>query len=174
MLRIPHLRSAALACAGAFCLCAMTAFAQTAPARTVQTIPSGRTANPNNHPHQEPCWQVAGISKSAMERRRAIAQSTRSQVESVCADSALTISQKQQKIRQIREQAKQEEESLVSPTQMQALHACQEQRGHGGGGGSHMGGGHGGGTGPCGELPGNSAPNKNPGSKPEPEPEIEN
>ncbi len=30
-----------------------------------------------NHPRQEPCWQVAGISKSAMEQERAVHQQAR-------------------------------------------------------------------------------------------------
>ena len=153
----------ALALLAVLCLCAAPAVAQTV--HPVQTAPGARAP----HPHQEPCWQVAGISKSAMEQRRTITQNTRSQVESVCADTALTISQKHEKIRQIREQARQQEEALVTPSQLEALHACQAERNHNPG--VHAGGGHGGGSGPCGDLPGNSAPNKGPGGKPENEPE---
>ena len=142
-----------------------TGLATAQTVRPVQTVPGARAP----HPHQEPCWQVAGISKSAMDQRRTIAQNTHSQVESVCADTSLTVSQKHEKIRQIREQARQQEEALVTPSQMQALHACQAERNHNGG--VHAGGGHGGGSGPCGDLPANSAPNKSPGSKPENEPE---
>lgn len=164
MLHILHLRRAAPVLITGLALCTLPAFAQVAPVRA-QGTPAGRTANPYNHPHQEPCWQVAGISKSAMERRRTISENTRSQVQSVCADSSLTVTQKQQKIRQIRDQARQEEESLVTPSQLQALHACQAERGHTGTG--HAGGGHGG-SGPCGDLPGHSAPETESGSSPQP------
>src|ERR1700747_3844372 len=73
--------------------------AQTTPVRVPQTLPShpGTVAHPPNQ-RQEPCWQVAGISKSAMEQRRSIQQKTRSEVEAVCAESSLTPQQRQQKI----------------------------------------------------------------------------
>ena len=132
-----------------------------------QTAPV-RPTNPNPRPHQEPCWQVAGISKSAMEQRRTIAENTRSEVQSVCADTSLTVAQKHEKIRQIREQAKGQEEALVTPEQMQALHSCQASRGHSTGG-VHMGGGGGHGSGPCGELSTNSAPSSGPNKKPQPQ-----
>lgn len=147
----------------ALALLAAPALAQTV--RPVQGAPVAR----GPHSHQEPCWQVAGISKSAMEQRRTIAQSTHSQVESVCADTSLTISQKHERIRQIREQARQQEEALVTPSQLQALHGCQAERNHNNG--VHAGGGHGGNSGPCGDLPANSAPNKSPGNKPENNPD---
>jgi hypothetical protein len=101
-------------------------------------------------PRQTPCWEEAGISKSAMERRRQIQQSTRAEVEGVCADSALSMQQKHEKIREIRQRARQEMEGLVTPQQQEALRACQQARS----GGVHPGlGGHaGGGTGPCGEV----------------------
>ncbi|HXW91315.1 MAG TPA: hypothetical protein VEK33_12275 [Terriglobales bacterium] len=99
------------------------------------------------HSKQEPCWQVAGISKSAIDRRRQIAQETRQQIEAVCANSALSPTQKRDEIHQIRERERQEMESLITPSQQEALRACQEQRGHGA---AHHGAGHSGG--PCGEL----------------------
>jgi hypothetical protein len=136
-----------------------------------QTAPV-RVPNSTQHPHQEPCWQQAGITKSVMEQRRIIAQNARSQVQSVCADSALTVSQKHEKIRQIREQARTQEERLVTPEQMQALHACQASRTHSSTG-VHLGSGRAG-AGPCGDLPANSAPNGGSGKKPEPENEPEN
>src|SRR5215467_6260015 len=84
----------------ACCVASIVAIAQTAPAKV-----------PNSRPrtHQEPCWEVAGISKSTMEQRRLLAQNTRSQVQSICADSTLTLSQKREKMRQIREEAKSQE-----------------------------------------------------------------
>ncbi|HKV78517.1 MAG TPA: hypothetical protein VJP02_10275 [Candidatus Sulfotelmatobacter sp.] len=146
--------------------------AQTLPVRVQQfpPAPPGRVARPP-HPHQQPCWEAAGISKSAMEQRRAIQQRARSEVDAVCADSSLSPQQRQQKIRQIHQSAKQQLDALVSPQQMEALKSCQISRSHGG---AHPGGRHptvGGGHGPCGELPSRSAPKPAPGGKPEPEEE---
>jgi hypothetical protein len=105
-----------------------------------------------------------------MEQRHAIQQRTRSEVEAVCAEPSLTQQQRQQKIREIHEQAKQELDALVSPQQMEALKSCQQSRNHGG---SHPPGhsasaGHG----PCGEMPSTPAPNPPPSGKTTPE--IEN
>jgi len=127
------------------------------------------------HPHQPPCWQEAGISKSAMAERGAIQRRTRAEVEAVCAQP-LTPQQRREKIRQIHEQAQQEMDALVTPQQMQALKSCQMSRNHGGG---HAGLAHpsaGGGHGPCGELPSGSHPTNPPRPSPggKPEPEIDN
>lgn len=121
-------------------------------------------------PRQPPCWQVAGISKSAMEQRRAIQERTRSEVEAVCSNPSLSQQERQQKIRQIHEQAKQELDALVTPQQMEQLKSCQMSRNHGG----HPNAPHpsAGAHGPCGELPSKSKPAPSPGDKPEPE--IEN
>lgn len=115
-------------------------------------------------PRVEPCWQQAGISKSAMEERAAIQRETRAQVEAVCANTSLTPQQRQQQIRQIREEAKQRMEALVSPAQQEALRACQQERAAAhppATGGLH----HGGGAGPCGELPA-THPTAQPGQTP--------
>jgi len=94
----------------------------------------------------EPCWEVAGISKSAMEQRRAIAEQVRGEVETVCTNSALSPEQKGEQIKQIRERERQEMEGLITPTQESVLKACQQERGHvGTRHGVH-------GAGPCGEL----------------------
>jgi hypothetical protein len=101
---------------------------------------------------QEPCWQEAGVSKATMEQRRSIEQGVRSQVSAVCADSALTPQQRNEKIREIHQQAHQELEALITPQQQEAMKACQESRQHPSGGRppvAHVGGG----TGPCGEMP---------------------
>lgn len=142
----------------ACCAVSSVAIAQTAPVR----VPNSKTRT-----HQEPCWEVAGISKSTMDQRRSLAQGTRSQVQSVCGDSTLTASQKREKIRQIREEAKMQEERLISQEQLQALHSCQTARGHSPTG-VHPSGGHGT-SGPCGELPANSMPSTGEGKKPNPE-----
>ena len=106
----------------------------------------------NTTPRQEPCWQEAGISKGAMQERKSIEQSTRSEVQSVCANSSLTPQQRREQIRSIRERSHQQIDALISPQQREALKTCQQSRGkgHPGGGGFHGGGGHG--EGPCGEL----------------------
>ena len=106
---------------------------------------------PQERMHQEPCWKQVGISKAAIDERQAIARETRSQVEAVCADSSLTPEQKRQKIREIRQQAKQRSESLINPQQQEELQACQKERAasHPASPGVHHAGGA---TGPCGEL----------------------
>ena len=146
--------------------------AQSLPVHIPEPVPGrpGTTAHPQQ-PHEPPCWQVAGISKSAMEQRQAIQQRTRSEVEAVCADPSLSQQQRQQKIREIHEQAKQELDALVSPQQMEALKSCQQARNHGG---SHPAPGHpsaSAGHGPCGEMPSTPVPTPPPGNKPTPETE---
>ncbi|HTT22988.1 MAG TPA: hypothetical protein VMG82_28915 [Candidatus Sulfotelmatobacter sp.] len=152
------------------------AAAQSSPVRIQQPLP-GNPGAPVRTPqqHQPPCWQEAGISKAAMEQRGAIQRRTQAEVQAVCAETALTPQQRQEKIRQIREQAKQEMDALVSPQQMEALKSCQMSRNHGGGR-TRIG--HpsaAGGRGPCGELPSPSGPSPGrppaptPGGKPEPE-----
>ena len=146
-------------------------WAQSAPVR----VPNPAPGHPGATPKQEPCWQVAGISKSAMDQRRSIQQGVRSQVEAACADSSLTAQQRSEKIREIHQQAKQQIDALITPQQMEALHSCQQSRNHGGGmhpSTPHAGGG---GHGPCGELPAGSSPGGQGGtSKPEPTPENDN
>lgn len=85
-------------------------------------------ANPNRPVRVEPCWQQVGIAKSAIEQRAAIARETKMQVEAVCADSSSTPQQRQQKIREIRMQARQRMEGLITPQQQEALMACQKER----------------------------------------------
>jgi Spy/CpxP family protein refolding chaperone len=98
---------------------------------------------------QEPCWEVAGVSKSAWQQRRAVAQQARQEVEAVCANSSLSIPQKRQQIEQIHQRERQEIDAIITPAQQEAMRSCQEQR-NGGHAGGHAGGGHGG---PCGETP---------------------
>jgi hypothetical protein len=146
-------------------------WAQTAPVR----VPNPTPGHPAATPKQEPCWQVAGISKSAMDERRSIEQGVRSQVEAVCADSSLTAQQRAEKIREIHQQAKQQIDALITPQQMEELRSCQQSRSHGGG--THPSAPHAGGAGhgPCGELPASPNPGGQGGaSKPEPTPEKDN
>jgi len=119
------------------------------------------------HPRQEPCWEVAGISKSAMEQRRQITQEARQQIEAVCANSALSSTQKREEIHQIRERERQQLESLITPSQREALRACQEERGHGAA--PHPGAAH---RGPCGE-PAAEPSHPSPGSEENEKPPTE-
>ena len=118
----------------------------------IRTGPSTGTSPVAKPPRQEPCWQVAGVSKAALQQRRSIEQQGRSEVQSVCANSSLSLPQKRQQIRQIHERQKQQIDGLISISQQEAMKSCQQSR-HGGGhgGGGHVGGGHGG---PCGEMAG--------------------
>src|SRR5437762_9417290 len=92
-----------------------------------QTTPG--TAGSTSRGRQQPCWQVAGVTQQALQRHRQIEESTRSRVETVCSNTSLTAQQKQQEIRQLRENAKKQMGSLVTPQQEEALRSCRESRG---------------------------------------------
>jgi hypothetical protein len=119
------------------------------PVRTGPPTSTNPVAKP---PRQEPCWQVAGVTRAALQQRRSIEQRGRAEIQSVCANSSLSLQQKRQQIRQIHERQRQEIDGIISISQQEAMKSCQESR-HGGGhgGGGHVGGGHGG---PCGEMSG--------------------
>jgi TolA-binding protein len=125
------------------------ALAQNAGAQVVVRRPPTATGPTTRPPRVEPCWQVAGVAKSAIQQRRLIDQQTRQEVEAVCANSSLSIQQRRQQIRQIHERQRQEIDGLISPAQQEAMRSCQQQRHAGHGGGGHLGGGHGG---PCGDM----------------------
>ena len=76
----------------------------------------------------EPCWQSAGIEKSVMEQRWAIERDTHSQVSTVCSNTSLTPQQKQQQVRELRQQSKQKMDALMTPEQEKTLVACQQER----------------------------------------------
>ena len=124
-------------------------------------------ARPTPRPRREPCWEVAGVSKSAIEQRQAIARQARQEVEAVCANSSLSMQQKRQQIQQIHQRERQEIDAIITPAQREAMRSCQQERNgvHGGG----HGGGHG--RGPCGEMPVGHGPN--PPQKPNPPQEDE-
>lgn len=137
-------------------LASLTAFSQASPSQVAQGQPA--PANPSAAtvggtrpaPHQAPCWQQAGISKSVMDQRRTIEDGARSEVEAVCTDSSLTPQQKQVKVKEIRQQARTQVEALIPAQQMQELKACNTQRGA-----AHpVPRPHPAGTGPCGESAG--------------------
>jgi hypothetical protein len=108
---------------------------------------------PLNHPRQEPCWQVAGVPKSAMEQVRTVRRQAQQEIQAVCANSSLSVQQKREQIREIHQKEKQQVEGLISLQQQEAMRACQKQRGTGvrAGGGGH-------GSGPCGEMPAGKEP----------------
>lgn len=115
---------------------------------------TGPTSKPAR---QEPCWEVAGISKATLQQRRTLAQQARAEVAAVCSNASLSIQQKRQQIRQIRERERQEVDGLISPAQQAAMRSCQEQR-SGAHGGGHMEGG----GGPCGEMSSGTSPKSHP------------
>lgn len=123
------------------------------PTRTGPPNPTGAAPKP---PRQEPCWEVAGVSKSAIEQRQAITQQARQEVDAVCANSSLSMLQKRQQIQQIHQREREQIDAIITPEQREAMRSCQEQRNppHAGG---HAGGGHAGG--PCGEMPAGQKPN---------------
>jgi len=132
------------------------------------------SAPPSARPRQEPCWKQAGISPSVMEQHHAIELDRRSQVETVCQNSSLTPQQKQQQVREIRQQAQQKMDALITPEQQSTLHACQQQRGMNG---SSNGGQHPGGAMPCGNFgssQGRQGPSNGraPGSNPQPATDV--
>jgi len=148
-----HSGRSILALAGAVLFSAMTLWAQAGR----PTAP-GSGALPGK---QEPCWKEAGISQPALQERRQIAEQTHSQVEAVCANSALTPKQKLQQIRQIREQAHAKMDKLVPPSQMEALKSCRAKRGMPNPTPAASG------TGPCGEMPMGGKGKPQPGATPQ-------
>ncbi len=126
-----------------------TALANNSAAQTpVRTFPSTATGT-TRKPKLEPCWQVAGVSKAAVQERRTLTRQAHQEVEAVCTNASLSTQQKQAEIQQIHQRERQQIEAVITPSQQEAMRSCQESRntGHHGG---HAGGGHGGG--PCGEM----------------------
>jgi|SRR5579872_984852 hypothetical protein len=113
-------------------------WAQSAP-------PSGNSPSSPPPARQEPCWKQAGISRSVMEQHQQIERDAHSQVASVCEDSSLTPQQKQEQVKQIRQEAEEKTAALIPAEQLNTLHACQQQR-HGGNMQHHAG------AGPCGNF----------------------
>jgi Spy/CpxP family protein refolding chaperone len=107
--------------------------------------PSG---NPPSTARPGPCWRQAGISKSVMEQHQALEREGHSQIAGVCGNSSLTAEQKQQQVRDIRQQTQQKVDALLTPEQLTTLHACQQQRRGNNNGGE----GHRAGAGPCGNF----------------------
>ncbi|HWX91356.1 MAG TPA: hypothetical protein VNY29_01895 [Terriglobales bacterium] len=106
-------------------LAAWPGYSQTATPKPVAPLRSGGLGSAS---HQPPCWQQVGISKGVIEQRRSLEQNTRTQVESVCADSSLTPQQKHQKIKELRQQARQQIDAIITAQQQEELKACNAQR----------------------------------------------
>jgi len=139
-------------------LSASSLLAQTTTTAQPSTSSPGITTQTTRNPRirgarQRPCWQ-----RSAFPSRRSSGDNRLKRLpaprcrRSVCHDSSLSPQQKREKIRQLREQARNEAEALLTPQQQEALRACREQHvaGRGRRGGIHRGG-----AGPCGEMPSN-------------------
>jgi len=106
-------------------LCAVPLVAQDAPPANSSPSP----ARPAGRRGGEPCWQQAGVQKSAIEELWSIQRETHSQIESICSNSSLTPQQKHQQVQEIREQAHQKIEGLITPEQQKTLVACRQARG---------------------------------------------
>jgi len=130
-----------------------------ANAQTVTHAVPGAGSTVGKPVRLEPCWQVAGISKAAMDQRKALNLQTRHQVEAVCANSSLSTQQKRQQIQQIHRQEKEQLDGMITPTQQEAMRSCQSERNAG-----HVSAGHVGRAGPCGEMPTGQPPSPQPGT----------
>jgi len=82
-------------------------------------------ATPQGHGE---CWKQAGISKSTMRQRRAIIVSERRQIQGVRSDTSLTPQQQDAKIREIRDKAKSQLDSAITPEQRRTLGQCQHAK----------------------------------------------
>jgi hypothetical protein len=103
--------------------------APSSPQPQQPSSPPAQQPRPMRQGNFTPCWQQAGIEKSVMEQRWAQERETRSQVEAVCSNSSLTSQEKNQQVREIRQQAHQKMEGILTPEQEKALTACQQERG---------------------------------------------
>jgi hypothetical protein len=113
-------------------LVAVTALPSRAQMSSTGSAPSSQSSpqgTPAARAGRVQCWQQAGISQSTVEEYRSMMRSTRQEVESVCSDSSLSPSEKQQKVQLLRTQARQQMESMVTPQQLQAFESCQQQHG---------------------------------------------
>lgn len=156
----PSLLSHRTLLAVTFLLVAWPAHSQTATPKPVAPLRSG-TGSPS---HQPPCWQQVGISKGVIEQRRSVEQNTRAQLESVCSDSSLTPQQKHQKIKELRLQARQQIDAIITPQQQEELKACNAQRATNRA--APLPRPVTGGLGPCGEMAANPAPTPAEGDHP--------
>ena len=79
-------------------------------------------------PQQPPCYEVAGVSKAAIEERQNVVRSANARVQAVCANASLTPQQRVQEIRQIRQQQRVQMNAIITPQQQEAINACSKAR----------------------------------------------
>jgi len=153
-----------LFCASAYLFSAAFLFAQSTP-------PSGSAPNPQaRRGGVPPCMQQAGIDPSVMEQFKSIQREMHSQVQGVCSNTSLSPEQKHQQVKEIRQQARQKMDGLISPEQQKKLTACRQERGE-----QHPGmGGAGAGGDGCGEWHGGKRPIGAPGTPPTSQPSPQN
>ena len=102
----------------AFSGIALSAVAQVSmPVPRIGRTPVPATARHPKAPRQVPCWQEAGVTKATMEERRSIEQSSRAEIQAVCANSSLSPEQRRAQIRSINERTRQQVNALISPQQ---------------------------------------------------------
>jgi len=106
---------------------AVANFQSAIPVPHVQ-IPGASVRRVPAHPQQPPCYEVAGVSKAAVQERQNVARAANARVEAVCANASLTPQQRAQEIRQIREQQRAEMNAIVTPQQQEAINACNKAR----------------------------------------------
>ena len=155
---------------------AMAIYAQSAVPVPHVPVPGLPGHHAPTQPQQPPCYQVAGVSKAAIQERQNVARSANAQVEAVCANASLTPQQRAQQIRQIRQRQRAEMDAIVTPQQQEAINACNKAR-HPVtvANAPHPGPAHG----PCGDLLGAGSPmphpqpvpGTKPGGTPQPTPE---
>lgn len=92
------------------------------------TPPSGNSPSSPPSARQEPCWKQAGITRPVIEQHVQIERDAHSQIATVCEDSSLTPQQKQEQVKQIRQQAEEKTNALIPAEQLNALRACRQQR----------------------------------------------
>ena len=91
-------------------------------------IPGAPVRKAPAQPQQPPCYEVAGVSKAAIEERQNVVRSANAQVEVVCANISLTPQQRAQEIRQIRQQQRAQMNAIITPQQQEAINACNKAR----------------------------------------------
>ena len=104
-----------------------------------QNAAPGVPNSPARQGQFEPCWQQAGLQKSVALQLASIQREARSQVEGVCSSTSLTPQQRRQQVQEIRGQARQKMEGLITPEQEKTFLQCRQERtgetGHAGLGG---------------------------------------
>jgi len=82
-------------------------------------------------PKQEPCWQVAGVSKQAIDQKHSVELNAKSQISEVCADTSLSQQQKSEKIKEIHQQVKEQTSGLITAQQQESIKECSASRSKG-------------------------------------------